>query len=261
MAQSDGTALGDRMKGYETVWRNVLPRRLAYVVRVDGKAFHSYLRTADRPFDLGFVEQMGQVAAALCNEIQGAVFAYHQSDEISVLVRDGRDAEPWFGGRVQKIVSVSAGLASAVLGSLRPGRPVFDARVFVLPDPPEVGNYFVWRQRDAIRNAITMAAHAQFGHALLDRIDSTRRLEMLAEAGVDFEAYPEACRRGQVALRCTQEGETTFVDRRTGAEESTTVIRSSWQVEPAPEFGFEPGGFLAETIPLIPQLRPETAAA
>src|SRR5579862_7632910 len=113
------------MKAYEHVFRYTLPSRLPLVVRVDGRAFHTHLHGADKPFDMDFIDQMGQVAVALCEEISGAVFAYHQSDEISVLVQDWADVhtQAWFGGGLQKIVSVSAAVATAALGALRPGRP------------------------------------------------------------------------------------------------------------------------------------------
>jgi tRNA(His) 5'-end guanylyltransferase len=264
MAGSDRTALGDRMKGYEHVFRYELPRRLPVAIRIDGRAFHSYLRKAVKPFDLEFVEQMGEVAVALCSEIQGAVFAYHQSDEISVLVQDwsSRDFQPWFGGVLQKIVSISAGIASATLGAIRPGRPVFDARAFVLPNEIEVGNYFLWRQKDAVRNSITMAAHAHFGHSRLQGLDSNAKQELLwSEANVNWDDYPDACKRGQVAVRRTGEREVTFTDRRTGAEQTTTALRTWWQVEPAPHFTLEAGGFLAETIPPMPRLPLETPVA
>lgn len=127
---TDSTALGDRMKRYEHSYRLTFPRRLPVVIRVDGRAFHSHLRGAAKPFDMQFIEDMGHVAVALCEEISGAVFAYHQSDEVSVLVQDwvGEHAEPWFAGELQKIVSLSAAIATAALGERRPGRPLFDAR-------------------------------------------------------------------------------------------------------------------------------------
>lgn len=257
MPRGDGSSLGDRMKEYEHVYRQAFPRRLPVVIRVDGRCFSSYLRGAGKPFDMPFIEQMGQVAAALCTEIQGAVFAYQQSDEISVLVQDwvSRDVQPWFSGSLQKIVSVAAGTASSVLCDLRGGRPVFDARVFVLPSDVEVANYFLWRQRDAVRNSITMAAQAHFSHARLHQVTSEKRQEMLwTEAGVNWSDYPEACKRGQVAVRAQGEREVTYTDRRTGETDTASAYRSWWQVTPAPHFNLDLAGFLAATIPPMPSL-------
>lgn len=114
---SDNTRLGDRMKGYEAVHRAVLPRRTHTLIRVDIRAAHTYLRGADRPFDEEFMADMDAVAEALCAEISGAVFAYTQSDEISILATDFAtiQTQPWFGGVVAKQLSISAALATAVL--------------------------------------------------------------------------------------------------------------------------------------------------
>src|SRR5258708_3734236 len=114
---SDSTELGDRMKGYEEPSRFTLPRRTYTICRVDGRAFHSYLRQAEKPFDQIFMNQMDHVASVLCEEMMGAAFAYAHSDEISVLLTDfgSVHAEPWFGGTVQKMASIAAATATAVL--------------------------------------------------------------------------------------------------------------------------------------------------
>ena len=157
-------SLGDRMKRYEAVWKMRLVPRLPLVIRADGKAFQTLTRDMERPFDAEFVEHMLAVTTALCREIDGAQMAYVQSDEISVLVRDDQTltTQPWFDKELDKIVSVSAGIASSEM-SLRLGRrAVFDARAFVLP-PGEVANYYVWRQQDATRNSVSMGAGASQG--------------------------------------------------------------------------------------------------
>lgn len=253
---TDKTSLGDRMKQHEAPWKTTLPRRSAVICRVDGRAFHSHLRNADKPFDMGFIEDMGQVAIALCEEISGAVFAYHQSDEISILVYDqGSNTEPWFGGEVQKIVSISAAIATAALGERRIGRPLFDSRIFTLPNPVEVANYFHWRQRDAVRNSISMAAQAHFPHRRLQGVNSAGMQEMLfTEAGINWNDYPDACKRGQVAVRRSGEREVTFTHKRTGQAETVKAVRSWWEVEGAPHFTAAADGFLADIIPPIPTL-------
>lgn len=253
---ADSTSLGDRMKQYERPWQTAFPRRLPVICRVDGKSFHTYLRGADKPFDLGFIKDMGDVATALCEEISGAVFAYHQSDEISVLVYDqGPNAEPWFGGELQKIVSVTASVATAVLGERRPGRPLFDSRAFVLPNVVEVANYFLWRQRDAVRNSIAMAAQAHFSAKRLHGVNAGGMQELLhAEAGINWNDYPDSCKRGQVVVKRSGEKEVTFTHKRTGQTETVKAVRSWWEVEGAPHFSLEPGGFLAGAIPAMPTL-------
>jgi tRNA(His) 5'-end guanylyltransferase len=255
---SDRTGLGDRMKLYERATFAVLPRRTFTVIRCDGKAFHSYLRGAERPFDPGFAADMDATAEALCKEISGSVFAYTQSDEISVLAVDfgSLGTEPWFGGEVQKIVSISAAVATAALNARRPGRTaLFDARAFTIADPIEVANYFIWRQRDAVRNSIAMAAQAHFSHRELHGVNTGQMQELLwSQRGVNWNDYPAGFKRGRIVVKETGEREVTYVDKRTQVEHTTTAVRSWWTAQPAPHFTTEPGGFLASTIPAMPRL-------
>ena len=259
---TDKTALGDRMKRHEAAYRAVLPRRTYAVLRVDGRAFHSYLRGAQKPFDEEFMADMDHVAEALCQEITGSVFAYTQSDEISVLVTDfaSVQTEPWFGGVTAKWLSISAALATAVLNERRPGRALCDSRVFTLSDPVEVANYFLWRQRDAVRNSISMAAQAHFSHRQLHGVSTGRMQELLwSEAGVNWNDYPDGCKRGRITVRQVGERPVAYVDRRTQAAVTTVAVRSWWETSAAPHFTTEPGSWLARTIPALPSLQAEPA--
>lgn len=136
-------ALGERMKAYERATRQVLPPRTYTIVRVDGRAFHTYCRGLERPFDARFAADMDRVTEILCSEISGAVFGYVQSDEISLLLTDfgTQQTTPWFGGVVAKMVSLSASLATATFNTLRPygELALFDSRVFTISDPRDVG--------------------------------------------------------------------------------------------------------------------------
>jgi tRNA(His) guanylyltransferase len=266
---SDSTGLGDRMKAYEAATRFVLPRRTLSILRVDGRSFHQYLRDAERPFDLVFMNQMDAVAADLCQEISGAVFAYSQSDEISVLVADfgSVHAEPWFGGGVQKIASVAASVATASLNRARWSDyssfrlAMFDARVFTIPDPVEVANYFLWRQRDAVRNSVSMAAQAHFPHRRLQGLSGGQMQELLwREKGVNWNDYPDAAKRGRVCVRVTAPAAVTYTDKRDQQEHTTTAVRSRWVSSAAPNFKAEPGSFLAEMIPSLPSLHQREAS-
>lgn len=256
---SDNTALGDRMKAYEAVQRAVLPRRTYTLLRLDGRSFHTYLRGCQKPFDELFIADMDAVAEAVCAEISGSVFAYTQSDEISILVTDfaSIQTQPWFDGVVAKLLSVSASLATAVLNERRPGkRALFDARVFTISDPVEVANYFLWRQRDAVRNSISMAAQAHFSHKRLHGVSSAAMQDLLfAEAGVNWNDYPDGCKRGRVTTRRTGERPVSYVDKRTNQTVETTAVRSWWATAAAPHLTTKPGDWLAETIPALPTLR------
>lgn len=244
-------SLGDRMKTYEAVTRAVLLPHSYTILRVDGRAFHGYLRHAERPFDLDFTADMQAVAAELCREVSGTVFAYGQSDEISLLLSDVEpQTQPWFGGVIQKIASVAAGIATAALITQRgsKGQPHFDARVFTLPSETEVGNYFIWRQRDAVRNSVSMAAQAKFSPRQLHGVNSDQMQDMLfREFGINWNDYPEVCKRGYVVTRHVREGEVTYTDGRDGEVHTAVAMRTFWEAEAAPLFVLG-AGFLTDAL-------------
>jgi tRNA(His) 5'-end guanylyltransferase len=253
---SDSTALGDRMKRHEAVYRHLLPRRTYSILRVDGRAFHAYLRGAEHPFDEPFMADMDAVAEALCAEITGAALAYTQSDEVSVLYTDfgSIGTQPWFGAVQAKQTTIAASLATAVLNERRPGkRALFDARVFTLSDPVEVANYFVWRQRDAVRNSIAMAAQAHFSPRELHHVNGTRMQEMLwSEHGINWNDYPAGCKRGRTTVRITGEEEVSYTDRRTQEQVTAMAVRSRWETSGAEHFTAGPDGWLTSAIPVLP---------
>lgn len=255
---SDNTAIGDRMKGYEEAARFVLPRRTYTIIRCDGKAFHSYLRGAEKPFDARFMADMDEVTAALCQQVTGTVLAYAHSDEVSLLLADfgSVHTEPWFGGNVQKMASISASAATAALGALRAGQPLFDARAFTIPSAVEVANYFVWRQRDCVRNSVSMAAQAHFSHKRLHGLNGAQMQELLwSEKGVNWNDYPDGAKRGRICQRVTGPEAVTYTDKRTQEEHTADAIRSRWVSSAAPHFKAEDGSFLADAIPPLPSLR------
>lgn len=197
-------SLGDRMKGYEQAARTVLPGRLPIIIRVDGKAFHTYTAKCNRPFDERLADVMVSTAKHLCEEVQGAQLAYTQSDEISVLVHGYKkfDSQAWFDLQVQKMASVAAGTASAhftanswkiLNDGLRPA--VFDARVFVVPEA-DVCNYFLWRQQDATRNSIQMLARSLYSHKQLDGKNGSELQELCFAKGHNWNDLPTRWRRG-----------------------------------------------------------------
>jgi len=191
--------IGDRFKRYEACFDYSLPRRVPMVIRVDGRAFHG-LKLA-KPFDSEFHTRMSAAALALCKGIQGAVLAYFQSDEISVIARDDMEntTQPWVDKRLNKLLSLSAAIATAAFneGSTY-GPRQFDSRAFVVPDLNEVTNYLIWRQQDATRNSVSMAAQAEFSHKSLHGVDSRGMIDRLREAGKPWEATPAHFKRGTV---------------------------------------------------------------
>lgn len=217
--------LGARMKeNYESRSRFLLPRRTYTIIRVDGKAFHTYTRGCEKPFDFALMEAMDQTAAHLCRNIQGTVFAYTQSDEISVLLTDFEtdQTDAWFNGNVQKMASISASLATAAFNAHaqskgpRPDPAYFDSRVFTIPDPTEVYNYFVWRQQDASRNSIQMAAQACYGQRELQEKSCDELQEMLFQKGINWNNYPTRAKRGCFIEKKTVVMDVEYVHKKTG---------------------------------------------
>jgi tRNA(His) guanylyltransferase len=163
-------SLGDRMKNnYENISRTKLTRRTPVIMRLDGKAFHSHLKNAQKPYDHGFIDRMHRAAETLFDFIGGNLkLAYVQSDEISLLLTDWDNLETgaFFDYNIQKLVSTVAAKASVEYNhrcaqARTNPLAVFDARAFNIPRE-EVANYFIWRQKDWIRNSMQMLGQAHF---------------------------------------------------------------------------------------------------
>lgn len=281
--------LGERMKNnFEIRTRTFLPRRTYTIIRLDGVAFHTFTKGLERPYDAGFIADMNETAAYLCSKIQGAKFAYVQSDEISILLTDFEKhvTDAWFDGEVQKIVSVSAGLASAKFNQLRLMRETsqtedgawinnyidkmklaaFDSRVYTIPDPIEVANYFLWRQKDCTRNSITMAAQSVYSHTELEGKSSNEKQEMLFQKGINWNDYPTRQKRGGFITRVeremvmtdfagivlldsvVEEGDTKTIEK--FRSDKKTFVRKNWECVELPEFSKEQN-FLYSRIPVV----------
>ncbi len=160
-------SLGDRMKGYENIPRHYLMKRTPVIIRLDGKAFHTYTRSCKKPYDVSLHYTRSCVLEYLCTNIQGVIIGYAQSDEISLVLKDWQtyNTSAWFDNNLQKLVSVSASMCTmkwnsiaSICGPLSPNA-MFDSRAFNLPKE-EVVNYLIWRQQDWERNSIQMLAQS-----------------------------------------------------------------------------------------------------
>ena len=205
-------ALGDRMKCYEGVPRHFLTRRVPVIIRIDGKAFHTFTRGFDKPFDGLLMRTMQATMQYLCENIQGCVLGYTQSDEITLVLTDYAKitTDAWFGYNVQKMTSIAASMATMAFnrafeentrtfrrrvneGWTCTGREsdlceayekaltkgaLFDARVFTVPKD-EVCNCLIWRQQDATRNSIEAAGQAYFSANELHKKTTKMIQEML----------------------------------------------------------------------------------
>jgi tRNA(His) 5'-end guanylyltransferase len=208
--------LGTRMKEfYENRTKSFLPRRTYTIIRIDGKAFHTYTKGLERPFDDKLMQDMDNTASYLCKEIQGAKLAFVQSDEISILLTDfdKLNTDAWFDGNIQKIVSVSASLATAKFNELRPNKiALFDSRVFTIPSKTEVMNYLVWRQQDTVRNSISSVAQSLYSHKELNNKNTDQMQEMCFQKGVNWNDLDIKKKRGRIIEKhYTNENKTVWV--------------------------------------------------
>ncbi len=204
-------SLGDRMKRYEDCYRAKLPKRVPKIIRIDGKAFHTYLKDARRPYDPSVAGSMMAAANIVMTEIGGtARMAYIQSDECSILLNDALDVntEAWFDNNIQKIASVSASIFTAAFNdSYSVDVPfgeysfaLFDARVFILPDITEVCNYMIWRQQDATRNSIQQYGRHYFSHGdLLNKSCDEIQNMLMTKHEFNWNDAPTWTKRGMVA--------------------------------------------------------------
>ena len=208
-------SLGDRMKGYENVSKMKLTNRTPVILRIDGKAFHTWTKqlksvpgemTLD-PFSGLMNNAMAGTTELLVRNIQNAVFGYTQSDEISILLNDWKTltTDQWFGNSIQKMASVSASMATVYFNEAFANdnftAGMFDARIFNIPKE-EVTNYFVWRQQDATRNSINMLGQFYFSHKQLQGKNVSQVQDMLmAGPGVNWNDLSIWKKRGTCVTR------------------------------------------------------------
>jgi tRNA(His) 5'-end guanylyltransferase len=192
-------SLGDRMKMYEKTFHPELMKRVPVIIRLDGKAFHTFTRNCDKPFDQYLSDTMIHAAFKVAKEIQGFKLAYIQSDEVSFLITDydKLNTSPWFDYDLAKITSISASIMSANFNKIYNNErwmsgkeftnnlAFFDSRAFNVPES-DVVNYFLWRAKDWERNSIQMYAQANFSHKQLMNKNQKDMHEMLHNIGKNW---------------------------------------------------------------------------
>lgn len=213
--------LGDRMKGYESVSQFRVMRRTPVIIRLDGRAFHTYTRRhlldnkGESPFSVDMMTCMVRTTEWLVANVQNCQMGYTQSDEISLLLRDWDEhqTQQWFDGKIQKMASVSASMATAAFNTfanthihkLSPPTYIgdlatFDSRVYNLPCE-EVCNYFIWRQQDASRNSVQMLGHHHFSQKEMHGKNNSEVQDMLMmRKGINWNDQPIWAKRGTVVF-------------------------------------------------------------
>lgn len=198
-------ATGDRCKRFEMAeaGRCAMPG-LPLLARLDGRAFHTFTRGFDRPYDLRMTRCMQATMCALVDEFHAAI-GYTQSDEITLLF--GAADDMLFGGRFQKLTSVLAGFCSAAFAlrwaeqATRQAVPHFDCRVWQVPTQRDAASVFIWREDDAVKNSVQMAAQSKFSRAELHKKHTGELQEMLFQRGINWNEYPSSFKRGTYARR------------------------------------------------------------
>jgi tRNA(His) guanylyltransferase len=221
-------SIGKRMKeNYEQRSKTSLIRRMPVAIRLDGKAFHTFTRGLKKPFDDVLIKAMQETTKALCENIQGCVFGYTQSDEITLILQDYKtlETEAWFDYEVQKMVSISASMCTYYFNKffkhyseeyvvavndldynkillLKQSTPaLFDSRVFNIPKE-EVTNMIYWRQIDATRNSIQMVGQANFSQKELQGKSCNMIQEMLlTEKNINWNDLPAYKKRGSAVIK------------------------------------------------------------
>lgn len=231
--------LGNRMKEYyENIPKTKLMRRHPVILRIDGKAFHTFTRNFQKPFDEILIKSMQETMKYLCENIQGCVLGYTQSDEITLVLIDYKKftSQAWFDYEVQKMCSIAASMATLsfnkrfvenyldYLSTLEPDftndsdieswrkivsaysnasdkGAMFDCRCFNIPKE-EVTNCIYWRQLDATRNSIQMVGQANFSHKELQNKSCNDIQDMLmTQKGINWNDFPTYQKRGSCCVR------------------------------------------------------------
>lgn len=215
-------AFGDRCKGFEMAEAGRKAQAgLPLLARLDGRAFHTFTRGLERPYDARFNRLMAMTTHYLVQETH-ALIGYTQSDEISLLwhLPDPASELP-FGGRFQKLTSILAGLASAKLNRLLPEVlplraswiPVFDCRAWQVPTREDALDVFIWREDDCIKNSVSMLCRGYYSEREMFKAGRQVYLHMLKKKGRDWNDEPAFFKRGTYVRRVTVERALTEEER------------------------------------------------
>lgn len=259
----NNNSLEKRMKSYENISKTFLIRRIPAIIRLDGKAFHTFTRDMKKPFDNILMQTMQETMKYLCENIQGCVLGYTQSDEITLVLTDYETiaTDAWFGYNVQKMTSVSASMATLAFNKffsdnvdiyrlkawdgisgykektdvdyikklsnkVKTGA-LFDSRVFSIPKN-EVCNCLIWRQQDATRNSIQSVGQSNFNQKQLQGKSCNEIQDMLfTEKGINWNNFPANCKRGSCCYKRQIEKEIVIPK----TEEKIVVTRNEWYID------------------------------
>lgn len=205
--------LGNRMKTYENLDTSRFMPLIPICARLDGKSFSKFCKGLDRPFDKTFRDVMIETTMHLVKETNACI-GYTQSDEITLIFySDNLKSQIFHDGRKQKMISVLASMCSTKFNILvqqttsetwkkqRSISPLFDCRVWAVPTLMEAINVLKWREFDATKNSVTMAASMFYSDKELFKKHECQQQEMLFQKGVNWNDYPSYFKRGTYVQR------------------------------------------------------------
>ena len=217
------------MKGYENITRNHLISRMPVILRLDGKAFHTFCKKFAKPYDEIMAHSMQATMQYLCEHIQGCVLGYTQSDEITLVLVDYQNlnTDSWFDNNIQKMVSVAASMATwkfvdamghfmylsnqnnpSVYEAAMSKGVAFDCRAFNIPKE-DLLNCVLWRIKDCVRNSKQGLGQAHFSHKELHGKNTEEVVTMVKEkTGILWNNLPISQKYG---VFCTRNVENKFV--------------------------------------------------
>lgn len=229
MAKFDNDSLGNRQKGYEAVYKQKLVPKMPIVMRIDGKAFHTFTKGMKKPFDDLLINSMQKTMLALCKDIPTCKLGYTQSDEITIVCvcDDMKKTEGLYDYKVQKILSIIASKATRYFNQfffenvdklqkdINTFKNVvdvtvykkklfvaeFDCRVMNIPEWDIINN-LIWRQQDATRNSIQMLGQAYFSQKELNKKNTSQIMDMLMlQKNVNWNNLETFKKRGSCCYR------------------------------------------------------------
>lgn len=253
---------GDRMKAYEKYDSAKLLTGMPVCARIDGRGFSRFTKGFVKPFDANIMQAMQATCARLVADTH-ALIGYVQSDEITLIWEPQAESPMMFDGKVQKLTSVMAGIATSAFtfqmlnridpDLIRRRAPVFDCRVWNVPNRSEAANVILWRAQDAARNAISSACRAIASTKEMKGLDQAAMKALMLERGIPFDAYYDNIEKyGVLFKRVTRERRFTDAERKkmedSGWSAPLTLVRSTVEPLDTTYFGNWPA---AERIRMI----------
>ena len=263
----ENTTLKDKCREYQKRRDYHVDADKFIIAHIDGRSFSKMIKNKfQKPFDRDFINMMNETASYLCAMVQGVHLAYVQSDEISLLIKKNTpESDVFFGGRLCKMQSIIASLATAKFNQLMAAKTIqnnmyeitlmdfedtedtvyspsdcvdtvlnmalcqFDCKVWDVDTANDAMAWFLFRNIDCIRNSKQQAAQTYLPHNVLLGLDSDTQIKMLLdEKGVDWNSFSGGEKSGRLIYREKEEKTHTFINKN-GETVTETYVRNAWK--------------------------------